>query len=548
MILFRYLSLIFVILLLLENHKEIIAQVISDMPISENDELQKEDPYEIGLYFRIMSRYDFGANSSTLGWWPLYGRLLNETPWIKLDLDYDIIKSEKKGGPKATVWARLEGGSVRNADDGIGNLNNYRITQFNLATENTPWQGFVMQAGTIWYNMGYIGIYDFYVSQLFYKTIGFRVGQISKNIEYHIGIGDAGYSILQDRKNALEQAGHYFGNLKYNTIPTIGGLTKINLYKFNFMDKLDWLGYIQLGVGFELFIEPKNQHNPVTPHQTPEFTYDSVFRKKAIRDFIVLNSGQANNFPIPEAVSASSWRFSLWVGFALNLDLGTVKIKWNDLSFFLEKRHPWIALSDESNSIKKDIYVSNFTDEIIDLWLIDEVQLVLWKKKLDMNIGFALIWSHDGDNLNLPNNNNRIAFSVITKPQYYITREIHILSELSLAVEKSTIGNQYREHWDSIQSNTNGVPNKDGKEWGDTNQKFTFQFKIGPVFNFNGYGINTRPSIRVLYGVQYSNVHAAFGNTFNESLNRQNLFLSRQDMHLHHIISFEAEHWFGSRG
>ena len=53
-----------------------------------------------------------------------------------------------------------------------------------------------------------------------------------------------------------------------------------------------------------------------------------------------------------------------------------------------------------------------------------------------------------------------------------------------------------------------------------------------------------RPSLRVLYGVQYSNMHDAFGNSFVQTLDQFNQFHETGDRHWHHVVGLEAEAWF----
>ena len=56
------------------------------------------------------------------------------------------------------------------------------------------------------------------------------------------------------------------------------------------------------------------------------------------------------------------------------------------------------------------------------------------------------------------------------------------------------------------------------------------------IINPAGYGIFTRPSLRVLYGVQHSNMHDAFGNSFVQTLNQFNQFRETGDRHWHHVV------------
>jgi hypothetical protein len=117
------------------------------------------------------------------------------------------------------------------------------------------------------------------------------------------------------------------------------------------------------------------------------------------------------------------------------------------------------------------------------------------------------------------------------------------LGETSLAKEVSTNGNAFREHADSIFANTEGQPDTRGLERGDTDTRHTWQGKTGFVINPLGPGIYTRPSLRLLYGLQYSNQNNAFGNTFVESVDQYNEF-GNVERHWHQVLALETEAWF----
>lgn len=63
------------------------------------------------------------------------------------------------------------------------------------------------------------------------------------------------------------------------------------------------------------------------------------------------------------------------------------------------------------------------------------------------------------------------------------------------------------------------------------------------MLNPTGLGIYTRPSLRLLYGLQYSNQQAAFGNGFVENQSQYNIFKT-PELHWHHVVAVEAEAWF----
>ena len=91
--------------------------------------------------------------------------------------------------------------------------------------------------------------------------------------------------------------------------------------------------------------------------------------------------------------------------------------------------------------------------------------------------------------------------------------------------------------------NTNGQTNNRGLEFGDTDTRYTWQGKGGFVLNPLGIGIFTRPSLRILYGTQYSNQNNAFGNQFVETLDQYNVF-GNVEQHWHHVLAMETEVWF----
>ena len=72
----------------------------------------------VGGYFRIAARPDLQGGGGALGYWNLYGRLMNEGSYGMIELRYDIL--ERRTGeytPWSSVHARIEGGSIANADE-----------------------------------------------------------------------------------------------------------------------------------------------------------------------------------------------------------------------------------------------------------------------------------------------------------------------------------------------------------------------------------------------------------------------------------------------
>lgn len=495
-------------------------------------------------YFRTMARDDFGSNANKLGWWPAYGRLLNETPWLTMQMENEVIRPKYKNDPFAIITIRIEGGSFRATDFGVGNLKNYRITQLNLYAENYLLPKSTLQVGTIWYNMGYIGIYDFYISQIFWETAGVRFGQKLSNWEYFVGFGDSGYDIYFDRRSNEATA----SKVKYNSIPTTGALIKANLAKTGLTKKFisPIFANLWLGSGFQFHYEKENQGNLAAPLQTPNISYRDVLTKKTLENYLTQNPGREDFFPYAKATSAAYFKWTFWMGFNLNSKLGPIQLLWNNLSISLVKKRPDVSVTESYNNVTKDIYISEFTDERYELYVVNESIWTLISGRLDMVWGVLYSHAWDNDNTYTPTDANRQIFGSLMRFQYYFTKNIHALFETSLTTEKSLNGNKYREHFDSMEANTGGTPDINGLEYGDTDTKNTLQVKFGPVLNLNGKGINNRPSIRLLFGWQYSNVHAAFGNSFESDLSQRNVFTKREDAHVHYMVSIEAEHWWGS--
>jgi len=500
-------------------------------------------PFFFNMYVRASAQDDFGYNSPTLGWSPFYGRLMNETPWLMADFGYHVVRPESPGAPRATLFMRIEGGSYRANDAGFGSLSNYNVNHIWLETENVLAKTLVTQTGNLWYNMGYIGIFDNFTAQVFYETIGFRAGQRTKLFEYLLGVGDSGWALYRNRKYDGWE-GH-----QYSVIPTVGGLLKVNLYELDALKSFSnrFLPNWQVGASFQLMWERANETMRGAPYQTPNIAYADVMRGEAFKKFMLENPGNSDFFPWAQPHPAHFWRYTGWTGFG-GPEIGPFKLYWNDLSVRFEKKAPQIAVRETYDNESKDIYITAFTDERYDFSLYDEMQLRLLPNHFDLNLGFAFGKSWDKDNQIRPDDYNSTRYSIVLRPIWYITEHLHYLVELVYSKEKSLIGNRYREHFNSIKSNTQGIPDSEGLEWGDTDTKYTYQIKTGFTINPAGRGIYSRPVIRLLYGAQHSNVHAAFGNSFEESLNRRNQFNLNRDIHWHHMVRVEFEHWFSVSG
>ena len=107
------------------------------------------DRFSAGGYFRIMTRPDFQGGNGKLGYWNLYGRLMNEDPWGTLALKLDLVQNAVKSDPYATVITKIEGGSFKNTDVNMGSLGVFALTELYIEAGNIFAQNLVFQIGTL---------------------------------------------------------------------------------------------------------------------------------------------------------------------------------------------------------------------------------------------------------------------------------------------------------------------------------------------------------------------------------------------------------------
>ena len=64
----------------------------------------------VGGYFRVQARPDFQGGSTGLGYWNLYGRLLNEGSYATIDFRKELVERNSNGDPWTShifVWRRI---------------------------------------------------------------------------------------------------------------------------------------------------------------------------------------------------------------------------------------------------------------------------------------------------------------------------------------------------------------------------------------------------------------------------------------------------------
>ena len=469
--------------------------------------------FSAGGYFRIMTRPDFQGGDSRLGLWNLSGRLLNEGPYGMLQLQLNMLQTDPgRQEPWALVNARIEGGSVANADKGGGGLQNFRVSGLFVQAGNILLNRVTWQVGTLDFYPGDLGLYDFRPANIFFDTVGVSGTWHGDGLDVLLGVGDSGYATR---------------GTNYDTIFTAGAWVKAKLWS-----------YAELGFGGQLGLEPQIVGNRLAPYATPGIDYADYVRHEVVKHYFEANPRE-DRLPLPAARSSQSWRLVGYLGFG---KLGP--IKWSSLYAHLAKKHPDNFSTEVYGGATYTLYTHDLTDQRYEAQVGNEMQLVLWPGVLDAAWGLLYGRDLNNDNTVAAGEDNRWYMSTVLRVQAYATEQIHFLVESSIAQEKSLNGNLWREHVDSVFQSDQGLSNPRGLQYGDTDTRNTWQMKGGVVFNPAGKGVYNRPSLRLLYGLQYSNVQAAFANTFSSSLSQDQEFPQPTERHWHSVIALEAEGWF----
>jgi len=467
----------------------------------------------VGGYFRVAARPDFQGGNGRLGYWNLYGRLMNEGSYGMVDVRVGLVEpTPGTDNIWTSVHLRIEGGSIGSADPGNGALGNLRLSEFYVRAGNVLLPGVEWRVGTLYFYQGDLGLYDFRPSNLWLESVGASARIDTDKVELVVGLGDAGFFMRRQ---------------DYNTILTPGAAVRFRL------------GKVELGGGGQLFYEPQVQGKVTAPYATPGLDYEDWVRGQVVEHYLDQNPGMENQFPDPEPRSALSYQAFGYLGFG---DVGP--ITWNNLWVRYGLQHPDIRSSETFGGRSYDLYTVDLTDQRYRLDIGNELQFKVVEDRLDGAWAFYYGNYKDGDNAGVtPTDNDRVFWSTVLRGQLYFTPTVHWLAETSYASETSTNGNTYRNHADSIFTSQDGTANSDGLAFGDAATRTTWQGKTGLVLNPLGRGVYTRPSLRLLYGVQWSSQNNAFGNAFVDTPDQYNSFVP-VERHLHHLISLETEVWF----
>lgn len=468
---------------------------------------------ELGGYLRVMTRPDLQGGDGKLGYWNLYGRLLNEGPYAALELRYAVLERQMGvRAPWSDLHVKVEGGSIGSADRDNGTLSDWRLSQLYVRAGNVLIPHVTWQIGTIEYYFGDLGLYDLRPAQLFDRTVGAWALYQRPSIEILIGGGDSGYGIKGSA---------------YNTIFTPGGAIRLHLGD-----------HLELGGGGQLQYEPAVKGNQNAPYITPGMDYEDWVRGEVVQNWLAEHPGQEIDFPKPVSTSALSWKIVGYLGFG-----GLGPVKWDNLFANYTRLHPEATSTETFDGTPYTLYVTALTDERYQVEVGNQMDLALVPNKLDAAWGVLYGDDTDLDNQIVPSDHDRVFGSTVVRLECYLTGTVHFLTESSLAREWSRNGNAYREHADSIFANTGGIPDTRGLEYGDTDTRNTWQGKAGFTLSPLGPGLWTRPTLRFLYGIQYSNQNNAFGNSFVETIDQYNTF-GNVERHWHQLFALETEAWF----
>ncbi len=463
-----------------------------------------------------MARPDLQGGNGRLGYWNLYGRLMNEGPWVGLEGKLDLLQAPPGSSDTwATLFTRIEGSSVSAADPGNGFLSNYYVGQLYARVGNVLAPDVVWQVGTLRYFFGVLGLYDLRPAQVLDDTIGISGTWTHGRLHVMIAAGDSG-----------------FANRGANYVPLV---TAGGALRWQALDNLEF------GAGGQYAYEPFIAGNRNSSYVTPGLRYEDVLRQEVLQRWLADHPTEGDRFPLPVAAAQAntSWRAVGYLGFG---NLGP--LKWNNLFARVQRLHPQQSYTETYAGKTVTLYLADLTRDRYATQVGDELTFTLVPDRLDLVLSGLYGTDRDYANTLSASEANREYMSVVARAQVYLTRTVHLLFEGVAAHERSLNGNLYRTAYDSIFQNTRGTSDSRGFEYGDASQRNTFQGKLGVVLNPTGPGIYARPSIRLLYGFQYSTQHAAFGNAFVDKLDQYDAFKATGTISWHHLVSLETEGWF----
>jgi len=482
-----------------------------------------DDRFSIGGYFRLQALTDFQGGNGRLGLNDtgcgmggpcIYGRLLNEGPYAIVESKLNLLGSEQSSlDPWAAVTMRIEGSSFLGTDAGKGSLANYAITNFGVNAGNILLQNVTWRMGILWNEPNDLDLYDMFIDDLFYGVAGVSARWKLPWIELLVGLGDAGWSIHPTA---------------YDTVYTGGGWLRIHPS-----------AHFEFGGGGQYGYEPASPGNQNGPYQTPGVTYLEYYRQDAAQSFFQNAPPGTQLLPNPSPRSSENWKAVGYLGFGK-----WGPLKWNSFYVHYLKNPPQTSYQETYDGQTYTIYDHDLTDQSYEFMAGDEMLFTLVPQRLDLAVAGLYGAERNYANTIVAGYDNYTWISGVARAQVYVTRTVHFLLESSVAEEHSLDGNLFRDHVDSLfQNDGTGVEDPLGLQYGDSAYRDTWQGKVGVVFNPKGTGIYTRPSLRILYGLQYSTAQDAFQSGYVNNLNQYNQFVG-PEQHWHSVLGADLEGWF----
>ncbi|MHB8416920.1 MAG: hypothetical protein ACYDCL_02520 [Myxococcales bacterium] len=491
-----------------------------------------DDRFSIGGYFRLQALTDFqggngrlGVNQTGCGYGGpcIYGRLLNEGPYAIVQSRLSLIGTDNNSSdPWAAVTMRIEGSSFLGTDAGKGSLSDYAITNFGVDAGNILLPNVTWRLGVLWYEPNDLDLYDMFIDDLFYGVAGVSAHYQIPWLDLLIGAGDAGWSL---HPNA------------YDTVYTAGGWFRVHPSK-----------HFEFGGGGQFGYEPASPGNQNGPYQTlaaqpnanyAPMTYLQYYRQDAAQSFFQNAAPGTQLLPNPSPRSSENWKAVGYLGFGK-----WGPFQWNSLYVHYLKNPPLTNYQESYGGQSYTIYVHDLTDQSYELMIGDEMLITLIPKRLDLALAGLYGSDRNYTDTMVAGYDNYDYVSGVARAELYLTQTVHLLFESSLAHEHSINGNLFRNHVDSLfQNDGTGVEDPLGLQYGDSPDRDTWQGKLGVVFSPKGLGIYTRPSLRLLYGIQYSTAQDAFQSGYVNNLNQYNEFVG-PEQHWHSVFGADLEGWF----
>lgn len=365
----------------------------------------------VGGYLRMAARPDLQGGDGRLGFWNLYGRLLNEGSWAALELNVDLLPPQAaRSTPWSTATFRVEGNSIFGADAGNGGLSNYRFFQAYVRAGNLFLKDVTWQLGTLQTWMGDLGLYDFRPAELFFGTLGLSGTYRNDDVEVLVGVGDSGFALR---------------GTDYSPVLTAGGQAR-------------WLvnEHLAIGAGGAYYFEANVSDNPNAPHATENLSYENFVRGEVVQRYAENFPGQEELFyrnrPI-RGVSADSFKLIAYLGFG---NLGP--LRWNNLFANYLRRHPQSRTTESYDGAEYILYVTELTDERYEVNVGNEMQLIVWPGVIEAAWGtfYGRHWNED--NAIVAGEDNRTIASTVLRLQGFITDEFHLLLVALLGKNQTT--------------------------------------------------------------------------------------------------------------